>query len=84
MDPITYDSTGRPTKVKLRQNTEKRSKFTWETGRLRSKQGSEVEFRYIANFLKKKSMLLIYAKPIGYHNDFTGRGKCKLSKRKVK
>ena len=79
-DPYTLHTKKSAATVPLRVNTDKRAKFTWQTGRLRSSHGDEVTMIYIATYLKKKNLLLIYAKPRGFHEDFTGRGKCAISK----
>lgn len=80
-DPYTLHSAKTAPTVSLRVNTDKRAIFIWKTGRLRSSSGDEVIMQYKGTFLKKKNLLLIYAKPLGFHDDFTARGKCSRTKR---
>lgn len=83
LDPITYYSLETTAQAKLRVNSDRRWEFKWDTGNLKSVTNDETRFTYSAVYVKKANRLQLYAKPRGFHNDFTGRGPCKPSNRKL-
>ena len=82
MDHVIYEhKNGKPHKGKLKADNAKRVSFTWVLKGLESSRNQFVpEFKYTASFIKKKNLMTVTARPTGYPDVFTGRGKCQISK----
>ncbi len=83
LDPVTFSANETTATAKLRVSNDRRWEFKWTTGNLSSTRKDQLQMTYSVVYLKRKKAMRIYAKPRGYHNDFTGGGPCKPSTRKL-
>ena len=80
IDPVIYyynDKEGLLGKVSV--DNEKRITFSWKLEGVSVRDQHAVAFSYRATVQKSDGRLTVYTKPLGYNNDFKGRGTCALT-----
>lgn len=71
----------KPLAGRLSKSTEKRLTVTWEVLRAKSDTNQNIaRFLYRATYYKLTGKFIISARPSGYDNAFSGRGKCQIRK----
>ncbi len=83
LDPITKYSLGGAVEAKIIVDTDKRLTFKWRTDSLPSDTNQSVTLDYKATYLRSKNLLLLRAFPRGFNNDFSGRGPCTLTNKRI-
>lgn len=71
----------KPIQGRLLKTTEKRVTVAWDVLRTKSATNQNAaRFVYRASYFKQTHKFMITGRPSGYHNSFSGRGKCELRK----
>lgn len=79
-DPIiNYANDQQPLEGKVAVQNNKRTTFAWTIKDFTSSSGQFVPgFEYRATFYKADSSMVVTATPLGYANDFRGKGRCQV------
>ncbi|MEM9427515.1 MAG: hypothetical protein AAGA06_12530 [Pseudomonadota bacterium] len=75
VDGIILNEKGRPIPANLRENSAKKLTLTWDV-MLTNNRGQQTKMAYRAAMLKDSNRVVLTAKPHGYANNFTARGRC--------
>lgn len=71
----------KPVTGRLSYSSDKRLTVTWEVrGTKDDKSQNVARFMYRATILRPSNKVMVSAQPSGYHNSFSGRGRCKIRK----
>lgn len=75
VDGIILNTSGKPIPGKVTENTAKKMTMTWSVV-LTNGRGQTTKMAYRAAVLKGSNKLVLTAKPHGYSNTFSARGRC--------
>ncbi|MEM7753360.1 MAG: hypothetical protein AAGF56_09530 [Pseudomonadota bacterium] len=75
VDGIILNEKGQPIPAKLRENSTKKLTISWDV-MLTNNRGQQTKMAYRAALLKDSNRVVLTAKPHGYSNNFTARGRC--------
>ena len=75
VDGIILNEKRKPIPAKVREDSAKKLTVTWDL-MLTNNRGQQTKMAYRASLLKPSNRITLTAKPHGYSNNFTARGRC--------
>ncbi len=75
VDGNILNEAGRPIPARIRENSAKKLTISWDV-MLTNNRGQQTTMAYRAAVLKESNRVILTAKPHGYSNNFTARGRC--------
>ncbi len=73
---VLHFNKGEPATAKISENTDKKLVVTWTVNTKTGRQSAKMAYR--AAYLKPRKQVLVTAKPHGFADNLTGRGKCQV------